>query len=121
MSTRAGDALLRNVELWNAAAILAAVELGRRLTRVPMLSVKVLDEPKAVAAYLTLRYSTPDQEVVGALYFDKRRHLIAEREIFRGTLSRAAVEPGVILRSCTTAKRERPTPLPHTCVRRSQS
>ena len=38
------------------------------------------------------------QEVMGALYLDTRNRLLAEREIFRGTLNRAAVEPRPILR-----------------------
>jgi len=34
-----------------------------------------------------------DQEVMGALFLDARRRLMGEREIYRGTLDRAVVEP----------------------------
>lgn len=80
------------------AAILAAVELGRRLARARMPRRDLLDRPDAVAAYLSLRYGTADQEVMGALYLDVRNRLISEGDVFRGTLSRAAVEPRAILK-----------------------
>lgn len=81
-----------------AATLLAAVELGRRLARARMPRRDLLDRPDAVASYLSLRYVQPDQEVMGALYLDVRNRLIAESDIYRGTLSRAAVEPRVILK-----------------------
>ena len=79
------------------AAILAAVELSRRFARVRMPRRDLLDRPDAVAAYLSLRYCG-DQEVMGALYLDVRNRLIAEGDLYRGTLSRAAVEPRAILK-----------------------
>ncbi len=81
-----------------AATLLAAVELGRRLARVRMPRRDLLDRPDAVASYLSLRYAQEDQEVMGALYLDVRNRLIAESDIYRGTLSRAAVEPRAILK-----------------------
>ncbi len=80
------------------AALLAAVELGRRLARSRMPRRDLLDRPNAVASYLSLRYAQADQEVMGALYLDVRNRLIAEGDIYRGTLSRAAVEPRTIIK-----------------------
>jgi DNA repair protein RadC len=76
-----------------AAALLASVELACRLARreVPMRAP--LKRSASVARYLALRYATPGQEVMGALYVDVRNRLIGEREIYRGTLSRTSVEP----------------------------
>ena len=91
-------ALIRDLGEANAAALLAAVELSKRLARAEMIRREVLDRPESVARYLTLRYGHHDQEIMGALYLDVRNRLIAEREIFRGTLSRAAVEPRAILK-----------------------
>lgn len=54
--------------------------------------------PEAVVRYLGLRYALRDQEVLGALYVNARHELMAERELYRGTLHRAAVEPRAILR-----------------------
>ena len=81
-----------------ASILLAAVELGRRLARARFADREVLDEPGEVASYLSLRYGTLDQEVVGALYLNARNRLVAEREVFRGTLSRTVVEPRAVLR-----------------------
>ena len=83
-----------------AAALLAAVEVGRRLAREQLLDREPLSRPVDVARYLALRYHTCDQEVLGALFLDARNHLLGEREIFRGTMSRISVEPREILREC---------------------
>lgn len=80
------------------AAILAAVEIGRRLARQELSERPPLAHPAAVASYLSLRYTLRDQEVMGALFLDSRHRLLADRELFRGTLSRAAVEPRALLR-----------------------
>jgi len=80
------------------AAILAAVELSRRLAKARVPRRDLLDRPDVVASYLALRYVQPDQEVMGALYLDIRNRLIAESDIYRGTLARAAVEPRTILK-----------------------
>lgn len=81
-----------------AAAVLAAVEVGRRLVRADLPERIPLSRPDAVARYLALRHGEPDQEIMGALYLDVRHRLLEERSIFRGTLSRAAVEPRAILK-----------------------
>lgn len=80
------------------ATLLAALELGRRLARARMTERDLLDHPSAVASYLTLRYGSFDQEIMGALFLDVRNHLICDNEIYRGTLSRALVEPRAILK-----------------------
>ncbi len=81
-----------------AAALLAAVEVGRRLARAQLPEQEPLSNPAAVASYLSLRYQIRGQEVMGALYLDTRNRLIGDREFYRGTLNRAAVEPRAILK-----------------------
>ena len=83
-----------------AAALLAAVEVGRRLAREQLLDHEPLTRPVDVARYLAIRYQTCDQEVMGALFLDARNRLLGEREMFRGTISRISVEPREILREC---------------------
>jgi DNA repair protein RadC len=82
-----------------AASLLAAVELGRRLARSRLRQRQLLNEPHLMAEYLYLRYHNPDQEVMGALYLDVRSRLLGEAELHRGTLSRVAVEPRVLLKT----------------------
>lgn len=76
-----------------AASLLAAVELACRLARLEVPKRAPLERPASVARYLVLRYTTLGQEVMGALYVDVRNRLIGDGEIYRGALSRAAVEP----------------------------
>ncbi len=57
----------------------------------------LLSRPEMVASYLTMKYAQPDQEVMGALYLNGQNRLIAEHELFRGTLKRTAVEPRTII------------------------
>ena len=81
-----------------AAGLLAAVELGRRLARAEIPERTPLAQPAAAASYLALRFAGRDQEIFGALYLDSRNRLIAERELYRGALQRAAVEPRLVLK-----------------------
>jgi DNA repair protein RadC len=89
---------LRGLGQAKAATVLAAVELGRRLARSEIAEREPLARPAAAASYLVLRYGTRDQEVLGALYLDSRNRLLAERELYRGALNRAAVEPRRVLK-----------------------
>jgi len=90
MSQRLGPA--------QTSAVLAAVEIGRRLARAEIPERLPLDHPSKVARYLSLRYLTRDQEVMGSLFLDTRNRLMGECELYRGTLNRAAVEPRAILK-----------------------
>ncbi len=76
-----------------AASLLASVELARRLAHQEVPKRQPLGRPGAVVRYLVLRYASLGQEVVGALYIDGRHRLIGDQAIYRGTLSRASVEP----------------------------
>jgi DNA repair protein RadC len=81
-----------------AAALLAAVEVARRLARARIPQKQLLDRPDALAAYLSLRYGRSDQEIMGAVFLDARQRLIADVDLYRGTLDRAAVEPRLVLK-----------------------
>lgn len=81
-----------------SATLLAAVELGRRLARAELPERRPMSHPSKVASYLALRYALPDQEVMGALFVDSRNRLLGDREMFRGTIDRAAVEPRAVLK-----------------------
>jgi DNA repair protein RadC len=83
-----------------AATLLAAAEIGRRLGRFELPVREPLTRPGEVARYLAVRYRQRDQEVMGALFLDGRNRLLGEREVFRGTLLRTAVEPRELLKEC---------------------
>ena len=103
------------------ATLLAAVEIGRRVARAELPSRVPLSEPDAVARYLSMRYGCPDQEVMGALFLDARHRLLGESEHFRGTLSRAAVEPRPILKEGLLQGAAALLALPYPSKRRPES
>lgn len=92
-----GIARAQGLNEQQAAAVLAAVELGRRLVPAPN-QASILNDPAMAARYLHLRHARIDQEVVGALLLDVHQRLVGEVECFRGSLMRAVVEPKPILR-----------------------
>jgi DNA repair protein RadC len=90
--------LQRGFDRVNTSIVLAAVELGLRLARARIPEREVLNCTAVVADYLCLRYGNPDQEVMGALFLDVRNGRIDEEVFYRGSLSRSAVEPRLLLK-----------------------
>jgi DNA repair protein RadC len=80
------------------AALLAAVELACRMAEAKLPDREPLNRPTCIARYVALRYGRRDQEILGAIFVDSRNRHMGEREIYRGTLSRAAAEPREILK-----------------------
>lgn len=81
-----------------SATLLASLEIASRVARDQVLDREPLSRPAEVARYLALRYCVRDQEVMGALFLDVRNRLLGEKELFRGTLDKAIVEPREILK-----------------------
>jgi DNA repair protein RadC len=80
------------------AAVLATAEIACRMAAAGVPHQAPMGKPAAIARYLDLRYARCGQEILGALYLNARHRLIGERELYRGTLHRAAVEPREVLR-----------------------
>ena len=89
---------LSTLGIAEATVLCASIELACRIAKAKLPKRNLLDAPEAVANYLELRYPSPDQEIFGALFLDVRNHLISEIEVFRGTLTRALVEPRAIFK-----------------------
>lgn len=87
-----------------ASIVLATAELLRRLGRAKIASRPLFDRPQEVATYIEMRSLAQDQEVLGALFLDVQHRLVAEREIFRGCLSRLSVEPRQVLREALQSR-----------------
>ncbi len=81
-----------------ASTVVASFEIACRVAKARMPRRDLLDRPDAVANYLGLRYGQGHQETMGALFLDVRNRLIGESEVYRGTLTRAAVEPRQIMK-----------------------
>ncbi len=80
------------------AAVLAATELACRMAAAQVPERRLLSQPAKVARWLDLRYGHLGQEIMGAFFCNACHRLLAERELYRGTLHRVAVEPREVLR-----------------------
>jgi len=95
-------AMLRSCGLRDAqaSAVLISGEIACRLARCRVPDQDPLSRPDDLARFLALRYHQRDQEVMGALFLSARRRLLGDKELYRGTLHRAAVEPREVLKEC---------------------
>ena len=82
-----------------ATQVLALVELSRRITSRPLVRGQAIHCSEQVAAAYGLRLSSRRQEVFMALALDAKHRVIAERELFRGTLTSVEVHPRDLFRS----------------------
>lgn len=98
VGARPQDLVREGLGTAKAASLIAAIEVGRRLARSDVCDRRPLARPAAMASYLTLRYNVRGQEVMGAVFLDTRNQLLHDQEVYRGTLSRTAVEPREILK-----------------------
>lgn len=57
-----------------------------------------LDSPKVVRDFLCLQLGHLEHEVFAVIFLDAQMHLIAYREMFRGTLTQAAVYPREVVK-----------------------
>ena len=80
------------------AQLAAVVELARRALREEVRRNEVLNSPHKVRDYLRLALGHTPHEVFVALFLDAQNRLIADRELFRGTLTQTAVYPREVAR-----------------------
>jgi DNA repair protein RadC len=80
------------------AQLLAVTELARRALREEVRREHLFDSPQKVRDYLRLRIGRLPHEVFAVLYLDARHRLIADEELFRGTLTQTSVFPREVVR-----------------------
>lgn len=80
------------------AALLAALELGRRYLAEPLERGLPLDSPDKAGQLLTARLRGLPYEVFVGLFLDNKHRLIAYETLFQGTLDAAAVYPREVVR-----------------------
>jgi len=82
-----------------AAAVCAALELGRRVARVGVPGSQVLDRPEVVADYLVARLRSCRREVFGFISLDARHRFITDHDLWEGTRGHVPVDPAEVFRS----------------------
>jgi DNA repair protein RadC len=81
------------------AQLAAVVELARRALREDVRRNEVLNSPHKVRDYLRLALGHTPHEVFVALFLDAQNRLIADRELFRGTLTQTSVYPREVVKA----------------------
>jgi DNA repair protein RadC len=81
-----------------AAQLAATLELARRGLREELRQRATLGAPGAVRDWLRLKLATLPHEAFLALWLDAQNRLIAEEELFRGTLTQTSVYPREVVK-----------------------
>lgn len=81
-----------------AAQLVATLELARRGLREELRSRPALASPGAVRDWLRLTLAPLQHEVFVALWLDAQNRLIADEELFRGTLTQTSVYPREVVK-----------------------
>lgn len=81
-----------------ARRLAVARELLLRDLRSQLRSGPVMDSPQALRDWLKLRCAGLEHEIFLALYLDAQHRLIADVEVFRGTLTQTSVYPREIVK-----------------------
>jgi DNA repair protein RadC len=81
-----------------AAQLVATLELARRGLREALRQPETLNAPGAARDWLRLRLGTLQHEVFIALWLDAQNRLIADEELFRGTLTQTSVYPREVVK-----------------------
>jgi DNA repair protein RadC len=81
-----------------AAQLVATLELARRCLREELQERTTFAAPGAVRDWLRLRLAPLPHEVFIALWLDAQNRLIADEELFRGTLTQASVYPREVVK-----------------------
>lgn len=81
-----------------AAQLVATLELARRGLREELRSRPALSSPGAVRDWLRLALAPLQHEVFLALWLDAQNRLIADEELFRGSLTQTSVYPREVVK-----------------------
>lgn len=80
------------------AELLAVLELARRVLASQLKERPVFESPQAVKQYAQLHLGGLPHEVFCVFFLDTRHRLLANEELFRGTLSQASVYPREVVK-----------------------
>lgn len=77
----------------------AVMEMARRALAEELTATPVMTSPTAVGDYLRLTLGAQTREVFRCLFLDTQNRLIADVELFQGTIDQAAVYPREVIRT----------------------
>ena len=80
------------------AELLAVAEMARRGLNGQLREAPVFESPQAVRDYLQWRIGALPHEVFSVLFLDAQHRLVADEEMFRGTLNQTSVYPREVVK-----------------------
>lgn len=81
------------------AALLAASEMTRRQFKEELVGQNVVRDPQKVFAYLMSSLRDKKKEIFKVLFLNKGNKILAEKNMFQGTVDEAAVHPREIVKA----------------------
>ncbi len=84
---------IHGVGMAKAAAILAAVELGRRLNRQAAEKIEVVHGPEDAAQYAMPRYRFEQKEHFSVMLLNTKNHILSLTDVSVGSLTASVVHP----------------------------
>ena len=89
---------LRDLPASQQVVLQAVREVGRRVLKQGMLGQNFVRSPQAVTDYLTVSLRDLKREVFKVIFLDKALKILAEKDMFFGTIDEAAVHPREIVK-----------------------
>ena len=89
---------LRDLPESQQVVLQAVREVGRRVLKQGMLGQNFVRSPQAVTDYLTASLRDLKREVFKVIFLDKGLKILAEKDMFFGTIDEAAVHPREVVR-----------------------
>lgn len=81
------------------AALVSATEIARRQLKEEIVGKNILRDPKSVMDYLYSSLRDRKREVFKVIYLNKANCIIAEEDLFEGTVDETAVHPREVVKS----------------------
>ena len=81
------------------ASLMAGVEIGKRGLREEISGKNILRDPESVFTYVKGSLGGKQKEVFKVLFLNKANRIVAEEDLFEGTVDQTAVHPREILKA----------------------
>ena len=90
---------LKDLSIVERVKLLAVREIGKRILKEGMIGQNFVRSPQAVSDYLTASLRDMKREVFKVMFLDKALRILADKDIFFGTIDEAAVHPREIVKA----------------------
>ncbi len=81
------------------AALLASSEMTRRQLKEELIGKNAIRDPQTLLAYLTSSLRDKKKEIFKVLFLNKANRVLAEKDLFHGTVDEAMVHPREIIKA----------------------